>query len=139
MTVAAPRIRCVGPKDVGIGEQLVELDRPARVSIRRTTDKPLAWWYAGKPEHHGNSLTWADGTQLTVTRGAIVRIDPKGRTDATRHYGGMKYADPHPFIYPVITVAPTDKKIELEVITSHASTIQSGTTHHCSVPIAASR
>ncbi|HEX5472195.1 MAG TPA: hypothetical protein VFW73_09925, partial [Lacipirellulaceae bacterium] len=92
-------IRCVGPQDAGIGEQWVELDRPVRVSIHRETDKPLAWWYAEKPERHGNSLTWADGTKLTVTRGSIVGIDPKGYTDATCHYAGMKYADPHPFTY----------------------------------------
>ena len=132
-------IRCVGPKDAGIGEQLVDLDRPARLSILCTTERPLTWWYAGKPEHRGNSLTWADGTKLTVTRGAIVRIDPNGRTDATRHYGGMKYADPHAFTYPVITVAPTDEKIEVEVVTPQANAKRSRKTGQCAAQIAVSR
>src|SRR6478735_6111899 len=71
-------IRCVGPKTAGIGEQLVELRRPAKLSITRTTDKPLTWWYAGNPEHNGNTFIWPDGTQLNLTRGKVGKIEPEG-------------------------------------------------------------
>src|SRR5262249_18526425 len=57
-------IRCVGPKLAGIGEQIVDLDRPSKLTISRVTEKPLTWWYAGDPEQHGNSLKWPAGTQL---------------------------------------------------------------------------
>jgi hypothetical protein len=110
-------IRCVGPKSAGIGEQLVDLDRPSKLSISRTTDKPLTWWYAGSPEKHGNSLTWSDGAQLTLTQGKITKLDPQGFVESKRHYAGMKYADPHPFTYPTITVEPESGRIAFEVIT----------------------
>jgi hypothetical protein len=109
-------IRCVGPKTAGIGEQIVELDRPSKLSITRTTDKPLTWWYAGNPQHNGNSFTWPDGTQLKLTRGKISKIEPEGYVESKRHFGGMIFADPHPFTYPTVTVEPADGKIAVEVI-----------------------
>jgi hypothetical protein len=108
-------IRCVGPKAAGIGEQLVELDRPSRLSISRATDKPLTWWYSGNPERNDNSFRWSNGTQLKISRGKISKIDPRGYIDAKTHYGGMKYADPHPFTYPTLTVEPENGKIVVEV------------------------
>ncbi len=110
-------IRCVGPKLAGIGEQLVDLDRPLKLSISRATDKPLTWWYAGNPEQHGNSLTWSGGTQLKITQGKITKIDPQGFVESKRHFGGMEFADPHPFTYPTMTVAPENGRIALEVTT----------------------
>src|SRR3954452_15570456 len=67
-------IRCVGPKSAGMGEQIVELERPAKLSITRMTGQPLTWWYAGNPQHNGNSFTWPNGTQLKLTRGKIGKI-----------------------------------------------------------------
>ena len=34
-------LRCVGPKDAGLGEQLVELERPSRLVIRRQASRDL--------------------------------------------------------------------------------------------------
>ena len=124
-------IRCVGPKTAGIGEQLVDLQRPSKLSITRTTDKPLTWWYAGNPQHNGNSFTWPDGTQLKLTRGKIGKIEPEGYVESKRHFGGMKFADPHPFIYPTVTVEPENGKIAVEVISpATKSSSQSMTLHH---------
>lgn len=109
-------VRCVGPKTAGIGEQLVELERPSRLSITRTTEKPLTWWYSGNPRHSGNSFTWSDGTELKLTRGKIAKIAPEGYVESKRHFGGMKFADPHPFVYATVTVEPQDGTIAVEVI-----------------------
>jgi hypothetical protein len=110
-------IRCVGPKSVGIGEQLVNLDRPSKLSISRATDKPLSWWYAGSPQQQGNSLTWMGGTQLKITQGKISKIDPQGFVETKRHFGGMQFADPHPFTYPTMTVEPENGRIAVQVRT----------------------
>jgi hypothetical protein len=109
-------IRCVGPKTAGIGEQFVDLVRPSKLSITRATDKPLTWWYTGNPKHNDDSFTWPDGTQLKVTRGKIGKIAPEGYVESKRHYGGMKFADPHPFVYPTVTVEPANGRIAVEVI-----------------------
>jgi hypothetical protein len=108
-------LRCLGPKPQGIGVQRIELRRPGRVTIHREATKPLTWWYAGSPARSGNQLTWPDGTRLTVMRGSIEKIDPHGYNDAVVHYGGMKFADPHPFVYPVVTMSPDAGVIELLV------------------------
>ena len=55
------------------------------------------------------------GTSLRIVRGTIAKIDPQGCVDAKRHYGGMHWADPHPFTYPTIDVAPADGKIVIEI------------------------
>ena len=108
-------IRCIGPKAAGIGEQLVDLQRPSKLSITRTTDKPLTWWYAGNPQHSEKSFTWPDGTQLKLTRGKIGKIAPEGYVETKVHFGGMKFADPHPFVYPTVTVEPEGDTIAVEV------------------------
>lgn len=108
-------IRCVGPKAAGLGEQSVDLERPSKLSIVRTTDKALTWWYAGSPQHENNSFVWPDGTQLKITRGNIASIAPEGYVESKHHFGGMKFADPHPFVYPTVTVEPADGQIALEI------------------------
>jgi hypothetical protein len=108
-------IRCVGPTTAGIGEQFVDLLRPSKLSITRATEKPLTWWYAGNPRHNDDSFTWPDGTQLKMTQGKIKSFAPKGYIESKRHFGGMKFADPHPFAYPTVTVEPVNGKISLEV------------------------
>lgn len=111
-------IRCVGPKTAGIGQQLVDLGRPSNLSITRSAEKPLTWWYSGNPQYKGNSFTWPNGTQLRVVQGTISRIEPEGYVESKRHFGGMKFADPHPFTYPTMTVAPENGNIVVEVHSS---------------------
>jgi hypothetical protein len=108
-------IRCVGPKSSGIGEQLVELQRPSRLTVDRHCSKPLTWWCAGDPRREGNTFSWPHGAKLTIHKGAITEFNPQGYLETKVHYGGMKFADPHPFTYPTITVAPADGRIMLEV------------------------
>ena len=108
-------IRCVGPKTAGIGEQLVDLDRPSQLSISRATEKPLIWWYTGNPQLNDKVFRWSDGTQLKLSRGKISKIDPQGYIESKTHFGGMKFADPHPFVYPTVTVEPENGKIVVEV------------------------
>lgn len=111
-------IRCVGPKTAGIGQQLVDLRRPSNLSITRAIEKPLTWWYSGSPQYEDNLLTWPNGTQLRVAQGKISRIEAEGYVESKRHFGGMKFADPHPFIYPTMTVAPENGSIFVKVCSS---------------------
>ena len=108
-------IRCVGPKESGLKEQRVELHRSARLTIRRETTEELKWWHAGEVQRDGNTLAWPDGTTLKVTRGMIAAVDPRGFLETKVHYGGMKFADPHPFVYPVVTARPDGGVLELEI------------------------
>ena len=110
-------LRCVGPKPHGVGEQRIELNRPGKLTIRREAAKPLGWWHAGDAKRTSNTLTWPNGTRLTVTRGAIESIDPKGHADRLVHYARMKYADPLTLVYPVVTVRPDGGHIEISIET----------------------
>ncbi|HVX59742.1 MAG TPA: DUF4962 domain-containing protein [Pirellulales bacterium] len=112
------KIRCVGPASQGVGQQLVELLRPGKLHVRRECSQPLKWWYGGEAQRDGNSLAWPDGTKLTVTRGRLAEIDPRGYTETKVHYGGMRFADPHPFVYPVVTLAPEGGVVEWTVAVS---------------------
>jgi hypothetical protein len=42
-------------------------------------------------------------------------IDLEGYVDKKAHYAGMAFFDPHPFVYPVMTVTPKNERIELEL------------------------
>jgi hypothetical protein len=110
-------IRCVGPKEGGLGQQIVTLVRPSTLKISRSCEKEITWWHAGEAQHQGNSLEWPDGTQLKVIRGNITTVNPQGYVDSKKHFGGMQFADPHPFIYPTVTVAPVEGRIEIEITT----------------------
>jgi hypothetical protein len=110
-------IRCEGPKEAGIEEQWIDLARPAKLSIVRATRKPIHWWYAGEAKRHDNTLTWPDGTQLKIARGKLGGVDPKGYVEIKRHFGGMDFADPHPFVYPTASAEPVNGKITIEVTT----------------------
>jgi hypothetical protein len=110
-------IRCVGPKQFGIGEQRVELTRPSRLTIRRETTRDVTWWHAGRPQQQGNNLTWPDGTTVEVTRGSIATIDPNGFKDEKVHFGGMKFADPQPIAYPIVTVRPDRDVLQVTITT----------------------
>jgi len=108
-------LRCVGPEASGLKEQRITLERPGRLTIRRETSGDLTWWHAGEPRREGNTLTWPDGTVLTIPRGRLAEIAPEGFVETKVHYAGMKFADPHPFVYPVVTASPDDGVLELTV------------------------
>jgi hypothetical protein len=108
-------IRCVGPKAGGVGEQVIELERPSQLTIKRQCSKPMIWWCAGDLQRDGHSVTWGNGTKLMIKRGTLTAMNPQGYVEEKRHFGGMKFADPHPFTYPTFTVEPADGRIELEV------------------------
>jgi hypothetical protein len=110
-------IQCIGPKSAGLGEQRVELVRPSRLTIDRKCSQPLTWWCAGDPRQEGPAAIWSDGTRLTVTHGKLTTINPKGYLETKVHFGGMKFADPHPFTYPSFTVEPAGGRIVIEVAT----------------------
>jgi hypothetical protein len=108
-------IRCVGPKDAGIHEQRIELLGPTTLNIRREAEGEIRWWHAGQPERQGESLAWPDGTTLRVTRGSLAAIEPEGYLETKVHYGGMKFADPHPFVYPVVAARPHGGVLEVTI------------------------
>ena len=108
-------IRCVGPAESGLVEQRVELHRPSRLIIHRKATEELRWWHAGEAEQKGQSLVWPDGTKLAITRGSLAVIDPKGYLETKVHFGGMKFADPHPFVYPVVTARPDGDTLEITI------------------------
>lgn len=110
-------IRCIGPAWANLGEQVVDLHRPSKLVIRREISGPLSWSYAGNASREGNSLLWDDGTRLIVSRGAIESINPQGFIETKKHYGGMQYADPHPFTYPTVTAQPDGEILEIVVTT----------------------
>ncbi len=110
-------IRCVGPASAGIGEQRITLHRPSNLDLSRDVDRDMSWWYAGEAVRRENQITWPDGTRLEVTRGEIIEIDTHGFVETKVHYAGMKFADPHPMIYPVVKVRPDEDHISVRVTT----------------------
>ena len=104
-----------GPRALGLGRQRIELQRPGSLRIERETAQPLSWYFHGDPRREGNAWIWADGTRLEVRRGEIVGVVEDGYRETKKHYGGMQFADPHPFVYPVTTVRPVAGRIDLEV------------------------
>jgi hypothetical protein len=120
------RYRAIGPEQAGIGEQWVELERPRRVTIRRRTDKPVCWWYAGPAERTARALVWPDGTRLEIVRGAIDSIEDDGYRDMKVHYAGMAFADPSPMSYPLVTARPEEGVLELVVERGRLDRVETG-------------
>jgi len=52
-----------------------------------------------------------------VVTGNIKLVNPAGFVEAKKHYGGMKYADPHPFTYPTVTAEAKAGVLEIRVTT----------------------
>ena len=100
---------------------VVELERPSRLTVNRHCSKPITWWCAGDLRREENSFVWPDGTKLSVRKGSIAEVNPEGLVEKLVHFGGMKWADPHPFTYPTIKVEPADGQIVLEVVTPDSS------------------
>jgi hypothetical protein len=110
-------IRCIGPASAGVAEQVIELSRPAQLTIDRSTRERMSWWYMDSPILAGQTFRWPDGTVLTVKHGRIVDRDSDGYTETPTHYGGMKFADPCPRTYATVTVEPEMGSIRLEIHT----------------------
>jgi hypothetical protein len=108
-------IRCVGPKAFEVGEQLLELHRPNRLTLTRHTTKPVEFWCMDSPKQEGNRLTWPDGVQLVVERGKVAEFKPDGYHETLVHFGGMKWADPCPHTFPTVHVEPEDGVVSLTV------------------------
>jgi hypothetical protein len=108
-------IQFTGPQSAGLQKQVVKLERPSRLTIDRQCTQPLTWWCAGDPRQDGPASIWPDGTRLTVTHGKLTAINPEGYVETKVHFGGMKFADPHPFTYPTFTVEPVDGRIVIEI------------------------
>lgn len=115
-------IRCVGPSSAGLGKQVVRLERPAKLVVRRETSQPMSWWYVGNARRDGNTLEWPDGTRLEIVTGKLESIDLAGYVDAKKHYGGMEYADPHPFTFPTVTAVAEAGVLEIVVTTPGGET-----------------
>lgn len=109
-------IRCVGPKEFGIGEQRVELTRPGRLTIERNTAEPMNWWFMESPKLVGRTFRWDDGVELEVEEGTIAEHKPDGYVETPVHYGGMKFADPCPRSYATVRVEPVSNKVRLTVL-----------------------
>ncbi|HEY3391257.1 MAG TPA: hypothetical protein VGK58_01025 [Lacipirellulaceae bacterium] len=108
-------IRCVGPVSAGIDEQLVELSRPRMLTIERKTSKPMSWWHMDSPKLIGQAFQWQDGVELKVAQGRIFDHKTDGYTEATAHFGGMKFADPCPRSYETVTVEPDAGTVRLVI------------------------
>lgn len=103
---------CTGPTSAGIGKQVITLDRSDRLlTIDREAASPITWSYSGKARRTGNAWAWSDGTELKVVQGRVTNTTSAGLVESKVHYGGMKFADPHPFVYPTITVDPTEGRM----------------------------
>jgi hypothetical protein len=76
----------------------------------------MNWWYAGEAQYRDNTFTWHDGTQVKIAQGMVGTIAPRGFVETKVHFGGMKWADPHPFVYPTVSVEPVNGRIVIEVI-----------------------
>ena len=110
------QIRSVGPRSAGIGEQRVELRRPGRLTIRRETDGEMAWWCAGNLQaqaKHPPMARWNDPRRHAWRRSPA--SSPRAIPRSSAHYGGMQFADPHPFVYPVIRARPERGRLEITV------------------------
>jgi hypothetical protein len=108
---------CTGAPGSAFTKQAVELRRPGRAIIRRTTEMETRWWCHGRLARDGNRLTWPDGTLLHVTKGGIQSIDPEGYHDEKIvGLGKLKLIDPTPMSYPLVTVRPHDGEVIVEIV-----------------------
>ena len=112
--------------DSGLDDQVVALNRPSLLALRRRTAEPLRWWCQGSPRRDGNTLTWPDGTNLVVTKGTIASVELAGYgSDKIVGMGKLRCPDPAPMKHPLVVSQPHDGEIELEV---HAGRSQEGAT-----------
>ena len=53
--------------------------------------------------------------RITVKDGSIKDMNPKGHSPRLVHFGGMKFADPAPADFPLVTIMPVNDEIEIVV------------------------
>lgn len=109
-------ISCTGVADSGFKQQILTLNRPGRLTIRRVTDQELRWWCYGPAKRDGDSLTWPDGTTLHVRNGHFTGFEPQGYCpELVTGMGKLKLPDPAPPKYPQVTAKPTNGELIIEV------------------------
>jgi hypothetical protein len=102
------RIRCEG--------QTLELRRPGTLILHRKTTGDVQWWCYDLPVRENSTLTWKDGTRLTVRRGTLLSLDPEGfRDEKIVGLGKLKLVDPMPTKYPLLTARPAEGEIVIEI------------------------
>jgi len=62
-------------------QRIIALRRPNVAIVRTETTALRTWWCHNRPTQAGDTLKWPDGTEVRVTTGSIVSIDPKGHHD----------------------------------------------------------
>jgi len=76
----------------------------------------MVWWCHEAPVQNGATLSWPEGTTLTVQKGTIVLCDPEGYADEILvGMGKLKLFDPLDKKFPLIKVWPADNEIILEI------------------------
>jgi hypothetical protein len=109
-------ITCRGADDSGFTAQEIVLRRPRRLTLQRRTDADQSWWCYGTPVRTGNRLRWDDGTELEVTHGALVSVEPDGyRDEKVVGLGLLRLKDPLPMAYPLVTARPEGGDLVIEV------------------------
>lgn len=109
-------ILCGGSPVSDFTEQALMLNANGILTLRRKTIKPVEWWCHGSPKRNGSTLTWADGTQLRVTRGRLTALKPGGFQDEkVVGLGKLKLRDPMPTSYPLITAQPANGELVIEI------------------------
>jgi hypothetical protein len=84
--------------------------------LQRRTDADQSWWCYGTPVRTGNRLRWDDGTELEVTHGALVSVEPDGyRDEKVVGLGLLRLKDPLPMAYPLVTARPEGGDLVIEV------------------------
>ncbi len=111
-------IECKGEEDSGFERQTIELYRPDRLRFYRRTNQDMVWWCHEAPVRNGETLSWPEGTTLTVQKGTIISCDPQGYADEILvGMGKLKLFDPLDKKFPLIKVCPAEDEIIFEIRT----------------------
>ncbi len=96
--------------------QTLELRRPRECVITRTGAAPMSWWCHGLPAQENNALRWPDGTELRVSAGRLLPLQPDGFREAPAvGYGKLKMADPRPLVFPLLKAEPDQGRLVIEI------------------------
>jgi hypothetical protein len=111
-------IRWTGATGGGWARQSLRLTRPDRLTLTRRTIQEATWFCYSGALQEGSCLRWPDGTTLTVTRGALVGVEPEGYHDEkVVGMGLLRCVDPVPMTYPRVTARPEQGELAIEVRT----------------------
>jgi hypothetical protein len=98
--------------------QSLRLQRPGLLALTRRTTEEATWFCYPGAKQKGNRLCWADGTTLTLARGALRSVALKGYHDEKIvGMGLLKCVDPMPMAYPKVTADPDGGELAIEVRT----------------------